>query len=354
MRIVVLVPTYRRPDDLRRCLLALDGQRREADRVLVVHRPDDEALGAVRRDFAERLPLFPSSRISTPAWCSGSDVGASVNRSTPSGPGFPANNSRPSRASSWTCGSRTYFESAIAHVPDASSKIVRPLSRHRVSHEGRRPDPPSNDARSNAGPDGIERDEVRVAALDGAHRLGRAPRARRAASEVSGSSGALGNQKKASPSSRDIGENPARALSFEASLANHSRLPQLISVAYTLKRHFANIITYVRKPINNAAAEGINRKIQMLKISSEGLPYRDALRSGKPVPLRRTGPALGPTEVFKTHILYWDLRFMRDSGYTFLRMTIHRRRRTRCEVRVKSWWSSYEIPAFEYVRCAGE
>ncbi len=57
MRVAVLVPTYRRPEDLERCLVALAAQRRPADRVLVVHRPDDDASVGVVRDFAGRLPL---------------------------------------------------------------------------------------------------------------------------------------------------------------------------------------------------------------------------------------------------------------------------------------------------------
>ncbi len=57
MRIAVLVPTYRRPDDLTRCLRALEAQRRGADRVLVVHRADDDASREVADAFAERLPL---------------------------------------------------------------------------------------------------------------------------------------------------------------------------------------------------------------------------------------------------------------------------------------------------------
>ncbi len=58
--------------------------------------------------------------------------------------------------------------------------------------------------------------------------------------------------------------------------ATHSRLPQLVSVAYTLKRHFENIVTYVRKPISNAMAEGLNSKIQMLKYRAHG--YRNDKR----------------------------------------------------------------------------
>ena len=39
--ISIVVPTYRRPDDLRRCLEAVGGQQRRPDEVLVVLRPDD-------------------------------------------------------------------------------------------------------------------------------------------------------------------------------------------------------------------------------------------------------------------------------------------------------------------------
>jgi len=42
--------------------------------------------------------------------------------------------------------------------------------------------------------------------------------------------------------------------------ATHSRLPELVSVAYTIKRYCANIIIYILKRISNAAAEDINSK----------------------------------------------------------------------------------------------
>lgn len=46
MKISVLVPTYKRPADLARCLAALRLQTRAADEVLVVARPEDEATHA--------------------------------------------------------------------------------------------------------------------------------------------------------------------------------------------------------------------------------------------------------------------------------------------------------------------
>ena len=46
MRVTVLVPTYRRPDDLARCLSALLCQARTPEQIVVVARADDEATHA--------------------------------------------------------------------------------------------------------------------------------------------------------------------------------------------------------------------------------------------------------------------------------------------------------------------
>jgi GT2 family glycosyltransferase len=51
----VLVPTFRRPRDLRRCLEGLAGQTRRPDRVLVVVRDDDHATHAALADVPEGL-----------------------------------------------------------------------------------------------------------------------------------------------------------------------------------------------------------------------------------------------------------------------------------------------------------
>jgi cellulose synthase/poly-beta-1,6-N-acetylglucosamine synthase-like glycosyltransferase len=52
MKVTVLVPTYRRPADLTRCLAALQRQSRAPDEVVVVARADDEATHACLRDPA--------------------------------------------------------------------------------------------------------------------------------------------------------------------------------------------------------------------------------------------------------------------------------------------------------------
>ena len=70
MKITVLVPTYRRPQDLARCLAALQKQERVPDEVVVVARPDDEATHACLADplVVGALPLnvaatWPGSSI---------------------------------------------------------------------------------------------------------------------------------------------------------------------------------------------------------------------------------------------------------------------------------------------------
>jgi len=55
--------------------------------------------------------------------------------------------------------------------------------------------------------------------------------------------------------------------------ATHSRLPPIIAAAKTLKRHLANLLTYFTHRITNATAEGINSKIQTIKLMACG--YRN-------------------------------------------------------------------------------
>jgi len=58
--------------------------------------------------------------------------------------------------------------------------------------------------------------------------------------------------------------------------ASRSRIPAMIDVAYTLKRHFENIITYLRLRITNASAEALNAKLQWIKFQARG--YRNEER----------------------------------------------------------------------------
>lgn len=65
-RISVLVPTYRRPDDLRRCLSAIRSQQRAADEIVVICRSDDVESRAVAHSFAAGWSRLRSVEVSSP------------------------------------------------------------------------------------------------------------------------------------------------------------------------------------------------------------------------------------------------------------------------------------------------
>ena len=62
MHISVLIPTYRRPQDLRRCLAALNAQTRQAEEVIVVVRDTD---AETRGLLADCPPALPGLRVIT-------------------------------------------------------------------------------------------------------------------------------------------------------------------------------------------------------------------------------------------------------------------------------------------------
>jgi transposase len=57
--------------------------------------------------------------------------------------------------------------------------------------------------------------------------------------------------------------------------ATHSRLAPIIEAAKTLKRHLTNLLTYFKHRITNATSEGINSKIQMIKLMACGYRNRE-------------------------------------------------------------------------------
>jgi transposase len=61
--------------------------------------------------------------------------------------------------------------------------------------------------------------------------------------------------------------------------ATHSRIAPMIEAAKTLKRHLANLMTYFKHRITNATSEGINSKIQMIKLMACGYRNRDHYRA---------------------------------------------------------------------------
>jgi transposase len=57
--------------------------------------------------------------------------------------------------------------------------------------------------------------------------------------------------------------------------ATHSRLAPIVEAAQTLKRHLPNLLTYFTHGITNAMAEGINSKIQTIKLMACGYRNRE-------------------------------------------------------------------------------
>jgi transposase len=57
--------------------------------------------------------------------------------------------------------------------------------------------------------------------------------------------------------------------------ATHSRLVPISEAAKTLKRHLANLLTYFKHRVTNATTEGINSKIQTLKLMACGYRNRE-------------------------------------------------------------------------------
>lgn len=61
--------------------------------------------------------------------------------------------------------------------------------------------------------------------------------------------------------------------------AIHTKLRPIKVVAKMLKRHLRGLIAYIRHGITNAAAEGLNSKIQVLRTNARGLPKFETFRT---------------------------------------------------------------------------
>jgi transposase len=61
--------------------------------------------------------------------------------------------------------------------------------------------------------------------------------------------------------------------------ATHSRLQPVIEAARTLKRHEAGLIAYFSHRITNAAAEGLNSRIQAIRVSARGYRNRENFKT---------------------------------------------------------------------------
>lgn len=61
--------------------------------------------------------------------------------------------------------------------------------------------------------------------------------------------------------------------------ATHSRLPAVIEAARTLKRHQSGLLSYFAHRITNAGAEGLNSRIQAIRVSARGYRNREHFKT---------------------------------------------------------------------------
>jgi transposase len=61
--------------------------------------------------------------------------------------------------------------------------------------------------------------------------------------------------------------------------ATHCRLKPIIDAAKTLKRHEAGLLSFFAHPITNAGAEGLNSRIQAIRVSARGYRNREHFKT---------------------------------------------------------------------------
>ena len=61
--------------------------------------------------------------------------------------------------------------------------------------------------------------------------------------------------------------------------ATHSRLALIIDAARTLKRHEAGLLGYFAHPITNAGAEGLNSRVQAIRVCARGYRNREHFKT---------------------------------------------------------------------------
>lgn len=59
MKLSVLIPTYKRPEKLKKCLDAMSGQLQMPDEIILVHRKDDHETITLLGSYKNKVPLVP-------------------------------------------------------------------------------------------------------------------------------------------------------------------------------------------------------------------------------------------------------------------------------------------------------
>jgi transposase len=61
--------------------------------------------------------------------------------------------------------------------------------------------------------------------------------------------------------------------------AMHFRLAPIIDAAHTLKRHEDGLFSYLAHPITNAGAEGLNSRVQAIRVTARGYRNREHFKT---------------------------------------------------------------------------
>ena len=188
-----------------------------------------------------------------------------------------------------------YFESVIAHVPNAASKIVFDKF-HITSYLTKAVD---QTRRRLMRDPSVEHDDLKGTKYVWLRNPSNMDNAeRRELANLRNQYATLGRawaiKEQFAEFWRYRRESSAR--SFFASWygwVTRSQVPAIAEAAKTIKRHFANILTYLKIPITNAGAEGLNSKIQMIKYRARG--YRNESRFERSILFHCGGLDLQPT-----------------------------------------------------------
>lgn len=188
-----------------------------------------------------------------------------------------------------------YFDSTMIHLPDAASKIVFDKF-HLASYLTKAVDLTRRRSVRDLGTDGVGLKGTKYTWLRNPKNMDR--KERRDLTSLSRQYRTLGR-------AWALKESFAQFWSYRReSIARKffgrwyhwavcSRIPAMVDVARTFKRHFENILTYLNLQITNAAAESLNAKIQWIKYQARG--FRNEGRFERAILFHCGGLDLYPT-----------------------------------------------------------
>lgn len=188
-----------------------------------------------------------------------------------------------------------YFESTMAHLPDAAKKIVFDKY-HLMTYLTNAVDLTRRRNVRELGSDGAELKGTKYTWLRNPKNMDR--KERRSLTTLSRQFRTLGRAWAIKESFSHFWSYRRESIArrYFTSWYNwavRSRIPAIAEAARTFKRHFENIITYLSLRITNAAAESLNAKIQWIKYQARG--FRNEGRFERAILFHCGGLDLYPT-----------------------------------------------------------